>query len=118
MYLVLIAWMYVAVMMAVAEATNTTGTLLGALVTFVLYGLLPMSIVLYLMGAPARRKAAKKREAADAAQAMAASPLADPIDPTNVAASTEARSDEPDAGGHAPGSAEPLAVAPVREKAR
>ena len=46
MYLVLIAWMYVAVMMAVAEATNTTGTLLGALVTFVLYGLLPMSIVL------------------------------------------------------------------------
>lgn len=118
MYLVLIAWMYVAVMMAVAEATNTTGTLLGALVTFVLYGLLPMSIVLYLMGAPARRKAAKKREAADAALAMGASTPVGPIDPTNVATSTEPLSGQPDAGRHATGAAEPVAVAPVREEAR
>ena len=118
MYLVLIAWMYVAVMMAVAEATNTTGTLLGALVTFVLYGLLPMSIVLYLMGAPARRKAAKKREAADTALAMGASTPAAPIDPTNVEARTGTPSGEPDAGRHAAGSTEPVAVAPVREEAR
>lgn len=118
MYLVLIAWMYVAVMMAVAEATNTTGTLLGALVTFVLYGLLPMSIVLYLMGAPARRKAAKKREAADAALAMRASTPAALIDPTNVEASSGPLSDAPDAGGHATGSTEPVAVATVREEAR
>ena len=34
MYLVVIAWLYVALMMAVAEATNTTGTVLGAIVTF------------------------------------------------------------------------------------
>jgi len=118
MYLVLIAWMYVAVMMAVAEATNSTGTLLGALVTFVLYGLLPMSIVLYLMGAPARRKAAKKREAADAALAMEASTPLGPIDPTNVAPSTNTVSDPPDAGGHATRATEPMAVAPVREEAR
>lgn len=118
MYLVLIAWMYVAVMMAVAEATNTTGSLLGALVTFVLYGLLPMSIVLYLMGAPARRKAAKKREAADTALAMGKSTPVGPTDPTNVAASTEPLSGQPDAGRHATSAAEPVAVAPVREEAR
>ena len=118
MYLVLIAWMYVAVMMAVAEATHSTGTLLGALVTFVLYGLLPMSIVLYLMGAPARRKAAKKREAADTALAMGVPTTVGPMDPTNFPARQTSPSDEPDAGGHAAGTAEPLAVAPVREEGR
>ena len=43
MYLVVIAWLYVTLMMAVAEATNTTGSILGAIITFVLYGLLPMA---------------------------------------------------------------------------
>lgn len=118
MYLVLIAWMYVAVMMAVAEATNTTGTLLGALVTFVLYGLLPMSIVLYLMGAPARRKAAKKREAEDAALAMAASPSLDTTDPRKIAADADGSSDQPDAGAHAAGATAPQSIAPVRKEAR
>ena len=42
MYLVLIAWLYVTLLMAVAEATSPTGSLLGAIVTFTLYGLLPM----------------------------------------------------------------------------
>ena len=45
MYLVLIAWLYVTLMMALAEATSPTGSVLGAVVTFVLYGLLPMGIV-------------------------------------------------------------------------
>ena len=57
MYLVLIGWLYVAMMMAVAEATSTTGTLLGTLVTFVLYGVLPLAIVMYLLLTPARRRA-------------------------------------------------------------
>ena len=63
MYLVVIAWLYVTLMMAAAEATASNGSLLGALVTFVLYGLLPMGIVVYLMGSPARRRAIKRREA-------------------------------------------------------
>ena len=46
MYLVAIAWIYVAMMMAVAEATNTNGTVLGAIVTFVLYGAAPVALVL------------------------------------------------------------------------
>ena len=63
MYLVIIAWIYVVLMMSVAEATNTTGTLLGAIVTFFLYGVGPAALVAYLMGTPARKRAIKKREA-------------------------------------------------------
>ncbi|MGA8392233.1 MAG: hypothetical protein WB775_08870 [Burkholderiaceae bacterium] len=65
MYIVPIAWLYVALMMAVAEATNTTGTVLGGIITFLLYGLAPVALVVYLMGAPARRKAIKVREKAE-----------------------------------------------------
>ena len=64
MYLVLIAWIYVAFMMAVAEATSPVGSLLGAVFTFLLYGVLPMSVVGYIMGTPARRRAIKAQEAA------------------------------------------------------
>ena len=66
MYLIAIAWMYVVVMMAAAEATNANGTVLGALVTFVLYGLLPLGIVLYLFGTPGRKRARKALEANEA----------------------------------------------------
>lgn len=96
MYLVVIAWMYVVLMMAVAEASNTTGTVLGAIITFLLYGVLPMTIVVYVMRSPARRKERKAREAAEVAAAQASA--------------------EPDAGGHATGAAEAGSVAPVREK--
>jgi len=65
MYVVAIAWLYVALMMTVAEATHPTGTLLGAFITFVLYGVGPVALVLYLMGTPARRKAIKAREQAE-----------------------------------------------------
>ena len=72
MYLVLIAWIYVALMMAIAEATSPVGSLLGALFTFLLYGLLPMGVVGYIMGTPARRRAIKAKEAAEREQALAA----------------------------------------------
>lgn len=55
MYLVAIAWIYVVLMMSVAEVMHPDGTLLGAVITFVLYGVLPLSIVLYIMGARLRR---------------------------------------------------------------
>jgi len=57
MYLIGIAWIYVALMMAVVEATSTQGTVLGACFTFMLYGVLPVSIVLYVLGTPQRRRA-------------------------------------------------------------
>jgi mannose/fructose/N-acetylgalactosamine-specific phosphotransferase system component IID len=65
MYIVPIAWLYVALMMSVAEATNTNGTVLGGILTFILYGILPTSIIVYVMGAPNRKKA---RLAAEQAQ--------------------------------------------------
>lgn len=95
MYLVPIAWLYVTVLMAVAEATSSHGTLLGALITFVLYGLVPVALIVYLMRTPARRRARLAREA----QEM-----------------QEAASVEPDAGGHAAGTAEGGLVAPVRKE--
>jgi len=66
MLLVAIAWLYVVLMIAVVEATGNQGTLLGAVFTFVLWGVLPLSIVLYLMSAPARRRLRRAREAASA----------------------------------------------------
>ncbi len=68
MYLVAIAWMYVVVMMAVVEATSANGTVLGAVFTLVLYGALPLSIVLYILRTPGRKRARLAAEAeADAA---------------------------------------------------
>lgn len=86
MYILVIGWVYVALMMAVAEAMHSNGTVLGGIITFALYGLGPVALVVYLMQSPARRKSRKAREAAEAAE--------------GVAATTQA-SEAPDAGGHA-----------------
>lgn len=67
MMIVAIAWIYVVLMMALAEALSTQGSVLGAVFTFLLYGVLPLSIVLYLMGSPARRRARRAAEKAAAA---------------------------------------------------
>lgn len=71
MYLVAIGWLYVVLMMAVAEALSTQGSVLGAVITFVLYGVLPLGLVMYIGGTPARRRA---RRAAEAAEASAQAP--------------------------------------------
>ena len=86
MYILVIGWVYVALMMAVAEAMHSNGTALGGIITFALYGLGPVALVVYLMQSPARRKARKAREAAEAAEAVAATTVA---------------SNAPDAGSHA-----------------
>lgn len=76
MYLVAIAWLYVTLMMALAEATSSQGTVLGAIVTFVLYGALPLGLVLYLLGTPMRRR---KRLAEE--QALGAAATSSPDKP-------------------------------------
>lgn len=86
--LVVLGWLYVVLMMAVAEALSPQGSVLGAVLTFLLYGVLPLVPVLYILGTPARRRARRAREAA---------------------ASVDAR----DRGGHAPDGA----VTPEREEA-
>ena len=87
MYLVVIGWLYVVLMMSVAEASNSTGSVLGAIVTFFLYGLLPVVLVIYLMRTPQRRKAIKEREAAEH-QASLAAPGVAPAETTATAAAT------------------------------
>ncbi|MEY8876458.1 MAG: hypothetical protein AB9M60_08120 [Leptothrix sp. (in: b-proteobacteria)] len=72
MYLVAIAWLYVALMMALAEAFHPAGGVLGAVVTFVLYGLAPVALVMYLMGTPMRGRDRKRRELAERAAAQGA----------------------------------------------
>jgi hypothetical protein len=63
MHLVAIAWIYVVLMMAVAEALSSQGTVMGAVITFLLYGLLPLSVVLYILGTPGRKRARRAAEA-------------------------------------------------------
>ncbi len=100
MYLVAIAWAYVVLMMAVAEALSSQGTVLGAVITLLLYGALPLSLVLYIGATPARRRARQRAEAAQPA------PLAP--DPPRPAGSAQ-----PDGGRHAAGDG----TAPVRKEA-
>lgn len=64
MYIVAIAWMYAVLMIALTEAMAPQGTVLGAVFTLLLYGLLPLAIVLYILGTPARRRARRAAELA------------------------------------------------------
>jgi hypothetical protein len=72
-YLIAIAWAYVVVLMAAAEGFSSQGSWLGAIVTLLLYGALPLGIVLYLFATPARRRARRRAEAASGA-ALSADP--------------------------------------------
>jgi len=73
MYLIAIAWIYVVVLMALAEGFAAGGTWLGASITFLFYGALPLGIALYLFATPARRAARRRVEVASAI-----APAADP----------------------------------------
>jgi len=90
-YLLAIGWLYVVVLMALAEGTAPGGSWLGAAITFLLYGALPLGIALYLLGTPMRRQARRRAE--------------------RLASGGPAGAD-PDGGGHAPGDP----VAPERKE--
>lgn len=96
MYLVVIAWMYVVLLMALAEAFSPQGTVIGALVTLLLYGALPLGIVVYILATPARKRALREAQERES------------VAPVSVA---------PDAGDHAPAAAQAQSIAPVGEKA-
>ena len=92
MWIVAVGWAYVVLMMVLAEALGPGGSVLGAIVTLLLYGVLPIAIVLYVGGARTRARA---RRAAEAAERQ---PPSGDVDPGG--------------GGEAPGDA----VATVREE--
>ncbi len=107
MYLIAIAWIYVVLMMALVEAMSAQGTVLGAVITFVLYGVLPLSLLMYILGTPGRRRL---RQRAQSSAASAGESGAPPTAPSNAVSA--APSNSPDGGGHAASDA----VAPEREK--
>lgn len=119
MYLTVIGWIYVVLLMSIAEATSTTGTVLGALMTFLLYGVLPLSIVMYLMGTPSRRRALKAQEKQAWQAGMAKAPKSASASDAKLQPEASG-SNQPDTGGHAPRSTDAsradTAAAPVREK--
>jgi biotin transporter BioY len=59
MFIVAIGWIYVVLMMAITETTPVAGVM-----TFVLYGLVPVALLLYISGGRQRkrRRAAEQQE--------------------------------------------------------
>ncbi|EGF33366.1 hypothetical protein IMCC9480_503 [Oxalobacteraceae bacterium IMCC9480] len=63
LYLVAIAWVYVVLLMAMTEVSFIAG-----LMTFFFYCAFPLSVILYVMGSPQRKR---KRQAAEKAKRLA-----------------------------------------------
>ena len=57
MYIVALAWLYVILMMSITERSVIAG-----IMTFLLYGVFPLVIILYLMGTPQRKRRRKEAE--------------------------------------------------------
>lgn len=96
---VIIGWLYVALMMSLAEAAHSSGSIVGAIFTFLLYGAGPVALVGYILMTPARRRAIKARQKAEQERRRAAGGPGDALG-------------EPDRGGEAPADT----VAPVRKE--
>lgn len=86
-WIVAVGWIYVVLMMALAEAIAPHGSVLGAVSILLFYGVLPLGVLLYIMATPARKRAHRRAEEATSAA-------------------------QPDGGGEAAGDA----AAPVREE--
>ena len=94
MYLIVIAWLYVTLLMGLVEAFSTQGTVLGAIIPFLLCGVLPMPLVIYLGGTPLRRKERLRKAEQE----------------------NPASGREPDTSSHATGLPQSGAVSPVRKE--
>lgn len=66
MYIVAIGWLYVALMMAITEHNVVAGV-----ATFLMYGVAPVALVLYIMGTPGRRRRKAEAERTQATVATA-----------------------------------------------
>ena len=105
MLIVIIAWLYVVVLMSATETSAIAG-----IMTFFLYGVLPLAILTYLLNTPARRAKHRRAEAQAEPSGMAGATV--PV----VAATGEDITDERamnDAAADNAASNEPEAVSPV-----
>ena len=57
MYLIAIAWLYVALLAAISDTTAVGGVL-----TFVFFGIAPLALFMWLFGTPARRRRQRAKE--------------------------------------------------------
>ncbi len=57
MYIIAIAWIYVVFMMSITETSAIAG-----IMTFLLYGVLPVSIIVYVMGTGQRKRKRRAQE--------------------------------------------------------
>ncbi|MCV2218029.1 MULTISPECIES: hypothetical protein [Thauera] len=57
MYLIAIAWLYVALLASITE-----NTVVGGVLTFIFFGLAPMALFFWLFGTPTRRRRQRERE--------------------------------------------------------
>ena len=81
MLIVAIGWGYVVLMMALAEALEPGGSVLGAVVTLLLYGVLPLAIVLYIGGARKRGRARRAASLGDVDPGSGGEPAGDAVAP-------------------------------------
>jgi predicted membrane channel-forming protein YqfA (hemolysin III family) len=114
LYLVALAWMYVVLMVALAEAFSPQGTVIGAVFTVLGWGVIPLSVVLYILATPSRRAARKAKELRASAGPL---PSVGPRLPSGENSRSEqgvvtSSAVDPDGGGHAAGDP----VAPKREE--
>ena len=56
MYIIAIGWLYVAFLMAVSETSLVAGVM-----TLIFYGLLPCALLLWILGAPQRKRNKKNK---------------------------------------------------------
>lgn len=63
--IIIIGWLFVVFLIAVAEAVDPKGSLLSAFFTFFGWGVFPLSIVAYILATPMRRRWRQSQEAPD-----------------------------------------------------
>lgn len=63
MYIVVIAWIYVVLMMSITEQSPVAGVM-----TFLFYGVVPVTIIVYLSGSSRRRRQQRQYESAAASK--------------------------------------------------
>lgn len=115
MYIIAIAWLYVALMVSIADTS-----VLGGIMTFLFSGLGPLALFLWLFGTPARKRARLARERHEEQQRGSAPNQSAPPGPSTAKnpggreshqpvrttmrpSAKPASSCQPDSTGHAPG---------------
>jgi Ca2+/Na+ antiporter len=79
MYIVAIAWIYVVLMMSITEYSVIAG-----IMTFLLYCVFPLTIVLYLMRTPQRKRERLEKQAALQKQKAATATSTDSSEPESL----------------------------------